>query len=209
MYKVAGRRAGGRPLEHTRTHARAHAHNLLSSGLLGCERLGFSRDGIEAEMADEARQLVKKATKLLTPSFMAMRMKADWDQATPLFEEAARLFARSGQQQDAQYCFEKASEGQKKLGSELHAVKHLESAAECAVKDKRHEDAFNLYRTSYEMFAGIGKIALGAKTLAKGAQLLSDEGKIDFVEQVRQNSLRKHSRHTIEKRLSPSLSCTI
>jgi tetratricopeptide (TPR) repeat protein len=135
-------------------------------------------------MADEARKLVKKATKLLTPSLMAMRMKADWDQATPMFEEAARIFARTAQHHDAQYCFERASEGQKRLGSELHAVRHLESAAECAVKDKRHEDAFNLYRTSYEMFAGIGKIALGAKTLAKGATLLSDEGKIDLVEQL-------------------------
>ena len=56
---------------------------------------------------------------------------------------------------------------QQRLGSELHAVKHLESAAECASKDKRHEDACNLYKAAYETFASIGKVAMGAAALSR------------------------------------------
>lgn len=139
---------------------------------------------VATEIMEDARKLVKKATKLLSPSFMAMRMKPDWDQATPLFEEAARTFSRCKAYKDAQYAFERASEGQQRLGSELHAVRHLESAAECACKDKRHDDACNLYRAAYDMFASIGKIALGAASLAKGAKLLNEEGKPGLVKEL-------------------------
>mmetsp|Transcript_34077 Transcript_34077/g.73813 ORF Transcript_34077/g.73813 Transcript_34077/m.73813 type:complete len:332 (+) Transcript_34077:18-1013(+) len=135
-------------------------------------------------MTEEARKLVKKAAKLLQPSMLALRMKPDWDQATPLFEEAARVFARCRLHNEAQFAFEKASEGQQRLGSELHAVKHLESAAECACKDKRHEDAFNLYRSAYETFASIGKVAMGAASLNRGAKLLLEEDKVDLVMQL-------------------------
>ena len=130
---------------------------------------------------EEGRKLVKKATKLLQPSVLALRMKPDWDQATPMFEEAARIFSRCRSFKDAQFSFERASEGQQRLGSELHAVKHLESAAECACKDKRHEDAFNLYRSAYETFASIGKVAMGAAVLNRGAKVLADEGKTELV----------------------------
>jgi len=128
--------------------------------------------------------MVKKATKLLQPSMLALRMKPDWDAAAPLFEEAARIFLRYRAFKDAQYSFERASEGQQRLGSELHAVKHLESAAECASKDKRHEDACNLYKAAYETFASIGKVAMGAAALSRGAKLLADEGKTDLVKSL-------------------------
>lgn len=133
---------------------------------------------------DEAKSLVKKANKLLSPSLMAMRMKPDWDQATPMLEQAARLYARLGAHRDAQHAFEKAGEGQRKLGSELHAVKHLESAAECASKDKRFEDAFNLYQQCYEMFAGIGKIALGAASLSRGARLFEEKDQLKLAQDL-------------------------
>ena len=136
------------------------------------------------EMSEEGRKLVKKATKLLQPSVFAMRMKPDWDQATPLFEEAARIFSRCRAFKDAQYSFERASEGQQRLGSELHAVRHLESAAECATKDKRHEDAFHLYEQGFTTFAGIGKVAMGAKVLANGAKSLMEEGKSELAEKL-------------------------
>ena len=135
-------------------------------------------------MSEEGRKLVKKATKLLQPSVFAMRMKPDWDQATPLFEEAARIFSRCRAFKDAQYSFERASEGQQRLGSELHAVRHLESAAECATKDKRHEDAFHLYEQGFTTFAGIGKVAMGAKVLANGAKSLMEEGKSELAEKL-------------------------
>ena len=41
---------------------------------------------------EEANALLKEATKLSNPSFLGMRLKGDWPQATPLFERAALLF---------------------------------------------------------------------------------------------------------------------
>jgi|688.fasta_scaffold1387547_1 hypothetical protein len=40
----------------------------------------------------EAQSILKEATKLSAPSFLGMRLKGDWMQATPMFERAALLF---------------------------------------------------------------------------------------------------------------------
>jgi hypothetical protein len=40
----------------------------------------------------EAQSIFKEATKLSAPSFLGMRLKGDWIQATPMFERAALLF---------------------------------------------------------------------------------------------------------------------
>ena len=40
----------------------------------------------------EAQAILKEATKLSAPSFLGMRLKGDWTQATPIFERAALLF---------------------------------------------------------------------------------------------------------------------
>ncbi len=40
----------------------------------------------------EAQSILKEATKLSAPSFLGMRLKGDWIQATPMFERAALLF---------------------------------------------------------------------------------------------------------------------
>lgn len=40
----------------------------------------------------EAQSVLKEATKLSAPSFLGMRLKGDWSQATPMFERAALLF---------------------------------------------------------------------------------------------------------------------
>ena len=40
----------------------------------------------------EAESIVKEATRLSAPSFLGMRLKGDWTQATPMFERAALLY---------------------------------------------------------------------------------------------------------------------
>jgi hypothetical protein len=43
----------------------------------------------------EAEKLYKEAVKLTTPSLLSMRMRGEWERATPLFERAAMLFKAS------------------------------------------------------------------------------------------------------------------
>ena len=130
--------------------------------------------------ADDARKALKKANKLLSPSFTSLRFKADWDGATPLFEQAARGLERAGMRREAQEAFERAAEGQRRLGSELHAVRHLESAAACALKDARPQEAAALYRDGADTYAAIGRgPSLGAQCLCRGAQRLADAGHPD------------------------------
>jgi hypothetical protein len=40
----------------------------------------------------EAHALRKEAEKMINPSFLGLRLKGDWPQATPLFERAGLLF---------------------------------------------------------------------------------------------------------------------
>ena len=40
----------------------------------------------------EADKLMKQADKHCNPSFFSMRIKGDWEQATPLYERAAKLY---------------------------------------------------------------------------------------------------------------------
>lgn len=40
----------------------------------------------------EADKLMKQADKHCNPSFFSMRLKGDWEQATPLYEKAAKLY---------------------------------------------------------------------------------------------------------------------
>ena len=44
----------------------------------------------------EADKLMKQAQKLCDPSFLSMRIKADWEQAQPLFEKAAKTYKVTG-----------------------------------------------------------------------------------------------------------------
>ena len=41
---------------------------------------------------EEADKLMKQADKHCNPSFFSMRIKGDWEQATPLYERAAKLY---------------------------------------------------------------------------------------------------------------------
>ena len=43
-------------------------------------------------MTAEGDKLMKQANKLSAPALLAMRMRGDWEQATPLYEKAAVLF---------------------------------------------------------------------------------------------------------------------
>lgn len=40
----------------------------------------------------EAEKLYKEAVKLTTPSLLSLRMRGEWERATPLLERAAMLF---------------------------------------------------------------------------------------------------------------------
>jgi len=40
----------------------------------------------------DADKLMKQANKLCDPSFFSMRIKADWEQAQPIYEKAAKLY---------------------------------------------------------------------------------------------------------------------
>lgn len=40
----------------------------------------------------EADKLVKQANKLSSPGLLAMRLRGDWEQATPLYEKAASMY---------------------------------------------------------------------------------------------------------------------
>lgn len=52
-----------------------------------------------------ADEMFGEATKLVTPSFLAFRFSADWQQATPLFEQAAQKYrlAKAHEQSLAAY----------------------------------------------------------------------------------------------------------
>lgn len=50
--------------------------------------VGFHSHGM-ALTAEAADKLFEKATKLTQPSVIALRLRPDWEQATPLFEKAA------------------------------------------------------------------------------------------------------------------------
>lgn len=45
-----------------------------------------------AEKEKEADKLMKKGQKEVSPSLLDFRLKPDWEQAAPKFEEAAKLY---------------------------------------------------------------------------------------------------------------------
>ena len=49
-----------------------------------------------ASKMKEAESAYKEATKLVTPSVLSLRLKPEWEAATPLFERAAMLFKVRG-----------------------------------------------------------------------------------------------------------------
>lgn len=52
----------------------------------------------------EADKLMKQADKHCNPSFFSMRIKGDWEQATPLYERAAKLYKVSSAFWWVDYC---------------------------------------------------------------------------------------------------------
>ena len=105
----------------------------------------------------DADKLMKKANKHCDPSFFSMRIKADWEQAQPMYERAAKMYKvhtyvpRSQRNPShtrldtnltvvqaakcydkARYAFERAATGQERQSSPWQAGKLLEQAASCA-----------------------------------------------------------------------------
>jgi hypothetical protein len=79
----------------------------------------------------EGDKQMKAATKLCQPSLLAMRMTADWEAATPLFEKAALNYKQAKALEKAIEAYERAAQGQERLNSPWHAAKHLEQARNC------------------------------------------------------------------------------
>ena len=103
----------------------------------------------------DADKLMKKANKYCDPSFFSMRIKADWEQAQPMYERAAKIYkvlqhclrkqphnsmtlqlasiVQAAKCYDqARYAFERAATGQERQSSPWQAGKLLEQAATCA-----------------------------------------------------------------------------
>ena len=49
----------------------------------------------------DADKLFKEASKLISPSVISFRLKADWETAAPLFERAATIYKASQGQAEA------------------------------------------------------------------------------------------------------------
>lgn len=91
------------------------------------------------------------AMRSIQPNLLSLRFAADWEAATPLFEKAGRHYkvrvciaiashwlAQACQDHHkAMASFERAAEGQLKLGSAWHAGKDWEAAADAAQRAQR------------------------------------------------------------------------
>lgn len=57
------------------------------------EGLSVQRQITPISMSEaDADKLMKQANKLAAPSLLAMRMRGEWEQATPLYEKAASIY---------------------------------------------------------------------------------------------------------------------
>ncbi|KAK9815390.1 hypothetical protein WJX72_002807 [[Myrmecia] bisecta] len=121
---------------------------------------------------EEADKLVKKAQKYCGPSILAMRAKADWEQATPLFEKAAGIFKQNKAFSKAKHAYEKAATGQDRQGSPWHAAKNVEKAAELAKEAGAENEVPELYRRAAGYYAEAGRGQAAAEALAKGARAM-------------------------------------
>lgn len=120
----------------------------------------------------EAEALHKEATKFMNPSFLGMRLKGDWSQATPLFERAGLLYKQAGDFKMAKDCFEKAATGYIAQRSPWHAAKAMERAGEVARDSGDSEEITCCYRRAADFFLEEGRPASAAEAVVTAAKSL-------------------------------------
>jgi tetratricopeptide (TPR) repeat protein len=122
----------------------------------------------------EAQKLLKDANKLANPSFLGIKMKADWMSATPLYERAALLFRQSGSLDQSRECWERASDGHKAQQSVWHAASALEKAADISREGKKYDQMAALYLDCAELYIEAGRPRTAAEAASRGATAMSE-----------------------------------
>ncbi|XP_051125308.1 gamma-soluble NSF attachment protein isoform X2 [Andrographis paniculata] len=102
------------------------------------------------------------------------RWKADWKNATALYEQAAISYRLAKKYEKAKDAFEKASKGQEMLSSPWDAAKHMESAGALAKEVSNWNQVSDFYRHASELYIECGRSQPASDALAKGARALED-----------------------------------
>lgn len=120
----------------------------------------------------EAQSIFKEATKLSAPSFLGMRLKGDWSQATPMFERAALLFRQSNDAATAKECWESAAQGHIAQKSNWHAAKAMERAGEMARDTENYDEVQACFRRAAELYLEEGRPNTASEAMVKAAKAL-------------------------------------
>lgn len=132
--------------------------------------MGLSPLGSESE----GDKQYKAAEKLSQGSLLALRFKADWASATPLFEQAAQNFKQSKVWAKAIKAFERAAHGQERLNSPWHAAKHLDKAAECSKELGQLGDVAGWALRAAGCYEEAGRQQPAAEALSKAARFIEE-----------------------------------
>lgn len=136
----------------------------------------------------EADKLMKKANKHCDPSFFSMRIKADWEQAQPMYERAAKIYKAAKCYDKARWAFERAATGQERQSSPWQAGKLLEQAAGCSKETGDFTHIAELSRKAAQLYKEAGRNSAAAEALSKAAKLIEDtnpqEGSALYLEAV-------------------------
>ena len=125
---------------------------------------------------EDALAARKQASKLSAPTFLGIRMKGDWPNATPLYEKAALLFQQAGPGavEQAIESWISAAHGHKAQESLWHAAKALERAADLSKDSRRYVQAYTLYIDCAELYVEAGRPQAAAEAASRGATALSE-----------------------------------
>ncbi|XP_031499522.1 gamma-soluble NSF attachment protein isoform X2 [Nymphaea colorata] len=102
------------------------------------------------------------------------RWKADWRNATSLYEKAALAFRHARAPEKAKEAFEKAARGQEMLSSPWDVAKHMEAAAALAKEVGNWGEVSDFYRRASECYTECGRSQPASDALAKGARALEE-----------------------------------
>jgi len=106
----------------------------------------------------KADELIKKADKAVAPGLF--RLKPHWEKAIPLYEEAANHYRTCKAYRKAKLAFEKAAEGQERVGTSYSAAKLVEQAAQMAQKEGASAaDVAGFYRQCRTLYVEAGRCA--------------------------------------------------
>mmetsp|Transcript_14044 Transcript_14044/g.24630 ORF Transcript_14044/g.24630 Transcript_14044/m.24630 type:complete len:324 (-) Transcript_14044:140-1111(-) len=132
-----------------------------------------NREGAQDGEA-EAMKLVKTAKKFIAPSILDMRIKPDWESATPLLEKAASIFKQNGLIDQAIDALERAATGQEKQGSPWHAAKNYEVCADLCKKAKNPDGMVRYFGMAGDSYLEAAKPTTAAEVITRGARALEE-----------------------------------